>query len=189
MAKSKKPKKEEKPAMEAAPAGGDFLSDVQELRRRARKHIENGAVTEGYRADREKGDRRAQRGAGDRDRVRAPLQAALLHGERHPRQGGRRRSSSQHANEEQGHADQIAERITQLGGEPDFSTGGPRDAQPLRVHRGQDARRHDPGGSRRRAHRDRVLRRDRRATWATATSTTRRSWRRSSPRKRSTPTT
>src|ERR1041385_5327253 len=30
-----------------------FLTDVQELRRRARQHIEEGAVTEGYRADRE----------------------------------------------------------------------------------------------------------------------------------------
>ncbi|HEY4642674.1 MAG TPA: bacterioferritin, partial [Thermoanaerobaculia bacterium] len=30
-----------------------FLTDVQELRRRARQHIEEGAVTDGYRADRE----------------------------------------------------------------------------------------------------------------------------------------
>ena len=30
----------------------------------------------------------------------------------------------EHANEEQGHADQIAERITQLGGEPNFSPEG-----------------------------------------------------------------
>ena len=30
-----------------------FLTDVQELRRRARKHIEEGAVTEGYRANRD----------------------------------------------------------------------------------------------------------------------------------------
>ena len=30
----------------------------------------------------------------------------------------------EHANEEQAHADQIAERIVQLGGEPDFSPGG-----------------------------------------------------------------
>ncbi|HTY79495.1 MAG TPA: ferritin-like domain-containing protein [Candidatus Bathyarchaeia archaeon] len=29
-----------------------FLSDIKELRRRARTHIEEGAVTEGYRADR-----------------------------------------------------------------------------------------------------------------------------------------
>ena len=30
-----------------------FLTDVRELRKRARKHIENGAVTEGYRPNRE----------------------------------------------------------------------------------------------------------------------------------------
>ena len=30
-----------------------FLTDVKELRKRARKHIEQGAVTEGYGADRE----------------------------------------------------------------------------------------------------------------------------------------
>jgi bacterioferritin len=30
----------------------------------------------------------------------------------------------EHANEEQGHADQIAERITQLGGEPNFDPQG-----------------------------------------------------------------
>ena len=31
----------------------EFLTDVKTLRARARKHIEKGAVTEGYRADRE----------------------------------------------------------------------------------------------------------------------------------------
>ncbi len=31
----------------------DFLTDVKTLRSRARKHIEKGAVTEGYRADRD----------------------------------------------------------------------------------------------------------------------------------------
>ena len=34
-------------------ASKPFLSDIQEIRRRARKHIEEGAVTEGYQADRE----------------------------------------------------------------------------------------------------------------------------------------
>jgi hypothetical protein len=32
---------------------GTFLTDVQEIRKRARQHVEKGAVTEGYRADRE----------------------------------------------------------------------------------------------------------------------------------------
>ena len=43
----------------------------------------------------------------------------------------------EHANEEQGHADRIAERITQLGGEPELQPGRARHAQPLRVRRGQ----------------------------------------------------
>ncbi|HUF18144.1 MAG TPA: bacterioferritin, partial [Thermoanaerobaculia bacterium] len=30
-----------------------FLSDIQEIRRRARQHIEKGAVTGGYRGDRD----------------------------------------------------------------------------------------------------------------------------------------
>ena len=32
---------------------GQFLSDIQEIRRRAREHIERGALTEGYKADRQ----------------------------------------------------------------------------------------------------------------------------------------
>ena len=36
----------------------------------------------------------------------------------------------EHANEEQLHADQIAERITQLGGEPDCKPGSKPDSKP-----------------------------------------------------------
>src|SRR4029453_7732618 len=36
------------------PKEGPFLSDVKELRRRARQHIDQGAVTPGYLADRER---------------------------------------------------------------------------------------------------------------------------------------
>jgi bacterioferritin len=32
---------------------GPFVSDIEEIRRRARQHIENGAVTDAYRGDRE----------------------------------------------------------------------------------------------------------------------------------------
>ncbi len=100
-----------------------FLTDVTELRRRAREHIENGAVTEGYRANRET--------------VLQLLNAALateivcvLRYKRHyfmaqgPSSKGIADEFLEHANEEQGHADQIAERITQLGGEPNFSPEG-----------------------------------------------------------------
>jgi len=42
-------------AKETTKKSGDssFLTDIKELRRRARQHIENGAVTQGYKADRE----------------------------------------------------------------------------------------------------------------------------------------
>ncbi len=100
-----------------------FLTDVQELRRRARQHIEEGAVTEGYR--------------GDRETVIKLLNEALateivcvLRYKRHyfMAQGIHAdpiaQEFLQHANDEQGHADQIAARIIQLGGAPNFSPDG-----------------------------------------------------------------
>ena len=106
-----------------APPGGEFLSDVKELRRRARQHIEDGAVTRGYTANRGK--------------VIAVLNEALateivcvLRYKRHyfMAQGIHAQAVAQefleHANDEQGHADRIAERITQIGGEPNFSPEG-----------------------------------------------------------------
>jgi bacterioferritin len=110
--------------MEAkAKKGGEFLSDVQELRRRARQHIEDGAVTPGY--------------AADRKTVIKILNEALateivcvLRYKRHyfMAQGIHAQAVAQefleHANEEQGHADRIAERITQIGGSPNFSPEG-----------------------------------------------------------------
>src|SRR5215472_3657790 len=100
-----------------------FLSDVLELRKRARQHIEQGAVTMGYKADREK--------------VVAVLNQALateivcvLRYKRHYYMATGIHANAvaqeflEHANDEQGHADQIAERITQLGGEPNFSPEG-----------------------------------------------------------------
>ena len=32
---------------------GDFVSDIKEIRRRARAHVEQGPITAGYKADRE----------------------------------------------------------------------------------------------------------------------------------------
>jgi bacterioferritin len=100
-----------------------FLTDVKTLRERARKHIENGAVTEGYRAD--------------RDTVIKLLNEALatelicvLRYKRHYFMATGINAEAvaaeflQHANEEQGHADQIAGRIVQLGGAPNFSPDG-----------------------------------------------------------------
>jgi bacterioferritin len=102
---------------------GAFLSDIQTLRKRAREHIAQGAVTPGYHAD--------------RDVVVKLLNEALateiictLRYKRHyyMAQGihaeGVAAEFLEHAREEQAHADRIAERITQLGGAPDFSPDG-----------------------------------------------------------------
>jgi bacterioferritin len=100
-----------------------FLTDIKTLRERARQHIENGAITEGYTAD--------------RDTVVKLLNEALateiicvLRYKRHYFMATGINAESvaaeflQHANEEQGHADQIAQRIVQLGGEPNFNPDG-----------------------------------------------------------------
>ena len=107
----------------ASPQGGAFLSDIQTLRRRAREHIAQGAITPGYHAD--------------RDVVVKLLNEALateivctLRYKRHYFMAKGIHSEAvaaefqEHAAEEQEHADRIAERITQLGGAPDFSPEG-----------------------------------------------------------------
>ena len=110
-------------SFDAPRAGADGLSDVATLRARARKHIELGAVTAGY--------------AADRTRVLALLDAALateivcvLRYRRHHfmARGLDAKTTADeflaHSNEEQGHADLLAQRIVQLGGEPDFAPDG-----------------------------------------------------------------
>jgi bacterioferritin len=100
-----------------------FLSDVQELRRRARQHIEEGAVTDTYRADREQVIKIL-------NEALATEIVCVLRYKRHyfMAQGIHAEPIAaeflQHANEEQGHADQLAARIIQLGGAPNFSPEG-----------------------------------------------------------------
>jgi bacterioferritin len=100
-----------------------FLTDIKELRERARKHIEAGAVTEGYKADRETVIKLL-------NEALATEIVCVLRYKRHyfMAQGIHAdpvaQEFLQHANEEQGHADQIAARITQLGGEPNFNPDG-----------------------------------------------------------------
>src|SRR5256885_3752509 len=100
-----------------------FLTDVTELRARARKHIEEGAVTEGYRADRETVIKLL-------NEALATEIVCVLRYKRHYFMAQGIHSDPiateflTHANEEQGHADQIAGRIVQLGGSPNFSPEG-----------------------------------------------------------------
>lgn len=100
-----------------------MIKDVQSIRERARQHIEDGALTADYKAD--------------RDTVIKLLNEALateivcvLRYRRHyfMAQGMNAESVKAeflaHAGEEQAHADELAERIVQLGGEPNLSPDG-----------------------------------------------------------------
>src|SRR5262245_7806959 len=102
---------------------GQFVVDVKAIRDRARRHIGNGALTEGYKA-------------------KAPVVLRLLNEalatelvctlryKRHYYMAHGIHSESvkseflQHAQEEQQHADALAERIVQLGGQPNLSPHG-----------------------------------------------------------------
>lgn len=100
-----------------------FLTDVQTLRERARQHIENGAVTEGYRADRENVVRILN------EALATELVCVLRYKRHYYMASGLSANVAadeflEHAQQEQQHADWLAERIVQLGGEPNFSPDG-----------------------------------------------------------------
>ena len=100
-----------------------FLSDVKTLRERARQHIEEGAVTPSYGAD-------AQAVCKVLNDALATEIVCVLRYKRHYYMAQGIHSESvraeflEHAKEEQAHADEIAERIVQLGGEPDLNPAG-----------------------------------------------------------------
>ena len=102
---------------------GEFVTDVKEIRRRARAHMEQGPVTAGYRADRETVIRLL-------NEALATEIVCVLRYKRHYYTAsgihaqGVAEEFAEHAAEEQAHADQIAERITQLGGAPDLDPEG-----------------------------------------------------------------
>ena len=118
-------------------ANKPFLTDIKTLRKRARQHIEQGAITAGYSAD--------------RDTVVKQLNEALateivcvLRYKRHYFMASGINAQSvaaeflQHATEEQAHADLIAQRIVQLGGKPDFSPEGLATRSHSEYHDGDD---------------------------------------------------
>ena len=101
----------------------EFLSDIKEIRKRARQNMDNGAITAGYRADREKV-------IAVLNEVLATELVCVLRYKRHYYMAAGIHSEPvaqeflQHANEEQDHANRVAERITQLKGEPNFNPHG-----------------------------------------------------------------
>jgi bacterioferritin len=100
-----------------------FLSDIKALRDRARKHIEDGAVTPSYGVNRETAIKVLNEALATeivcvlRYR-RHYFMASGIHAK------GVAQEFLEHANEEQGHADQIAARIVQLGGAPNLNPDG-----------------------------------------------------------------
>ena len=100
-----------------------FLTDVKTLRKRAREHIEQGAVTKGYRAKRETVLKLLN------DALATEIVCVLRYKRHYFMASGMHAQSVaqeflQHANEEQTHADQLAQRIVQLGGAPNLSPEG-----------------------------------------------------------------
>ena len=111
------------PQARAPQSDRPFLSDVKTLRQRARQAIEEGAVTPGYEAD-------AQQVCKVLNEALATELVCVLRYKRHYfmadgiNAGPVADEFLQHANEEMGHVDQIALRITQLQGEPNFNPVG-----------------------------------------------------------------
>lgn len=100
-----------------------FMTDIKTLRKRAREHIDEGSVTAGYSADRSVVLKLLN------DALATEIVCVLRY-RRHyfMARGIHSQSVAQefleHSNDEQGHADLIAERIVQLGGDPDFAPDG-----------------------------------------------------------------
>jgi bacterioferritin len=109
--------------VEPSMASKPFVTDIENIRKRARQHIEDGAITAGYSADRETVIKVL-------NEALATEIVCVLRYKRHYYMASGIHAQSvaaeflEHANEEQGHADRIAERITQLDGAPNFNPEG-----------------------------------------------------------------
>src|SRR5215204_3290233 len=101
----------------------EFQTDLEEIRRRARDKMEEGAVTAAYQADRE-------RVIEVLNEVLATEIVCVLRYKNHYymasgiHAGPVASEFLEHANEEQGHADRVAKRITELGGRPNLNPDG-----------------------------------------------------------------
>lgn len=101
----------------------DFVTDVETIRRRARQHIEDGAVTQNYKADKETVVKILN------DALATEIVCVLRYKYHWFMAKGINsepvaQEFMEHAAEEQDHADRIAVRITQLGGVPNLNPDG-----------------------------------------------------------------
>jgi bacterioferritin len=100
-----------------------FLTDVKELRRRARQHLETGNITDSYRGDVDQAIEILQN-------VLATEIVCVLRYTMHAiaatgiASEGVKDEFAEHAREEQEHMMMVAERINQLGGKPNFDPEG-----------------------------------------------------------------
>jgi bacterioferritin len=100
-----------------------FVMDVQKIRDEARKHMSDGSVTQSYSADKHTVLKLLN------DALATEIVCVLRYKRHHFMAKGINSEGvaaefAEHAAEEQEHADRFAERIVQLGGEPDFAPEG-----------------------------------------------------------------
>jgi DNA-binding ferritin-like protein len=121
-----------------------FASDVAAIRERARRHMDQGAVTDGYRADRATVVRILNEALATELCVLRYRRHYYMASGIHAQAVGQ--EFLQHAEEEQAHADQIAKRIVQLGLSAESWL-----SSTTKMRRGSVAAGLRPGGSRRKS--------------------------------------
>src|ERR1700682_5236362 len=105
------------------PKATPFLPDIKELQRRAREHVEKGAVTPAYRGDVQTAVKLLN------EALATEIVCVPRYRPHHYTAAGIHSQAVadeflENSQEEQAHADRIAERIRQLGGAPDFNPEG-----------------------------------------------------------------
>jgi len=104
-------------------SAGTFLADIKEIRRRARQHLAEGAVTQNYKGKVEDGIAMLNHAVATeivcilRYKFHAVCAAGLA-------SEAVKEEFAQHAKEEEGHLDLLSERINQLGGKPNLNPDG-----------------------------------------------------------------
>lgn len=102
---------------------GPFVKDIQAIRKRAREHLDKGAVTTNYGADIETAVKLLNEALATEIvcTLRYKYHAVMATG---IASDSVKAEFTEHANEETQHADWLAERINQLGGKPNMNPEG-----------------------------------------------------------------